>query len=133
MSTLITKVVDRQTMVDENVHYDLIETTQVNNNDIIFTVQNLYPIKREYIRRLAAPMYGITGREVNAYLNDEIINAILHLAQNENIRMRSLCMNAPKIRFLNTFFMAKLFDSMKQYDYNAVKRWTRRFNVFEEE
>lgn len=88
---------------------------------------------------LLTEKYGITmSRKKMAclrpstWLNDEVINFYMELLQD---RDRALC-NKDSTRksshYFNSFFMAKLLDTGDKctYTYDAVKRWTKRFDIF---
>lgn len=62
------------------------------------------------------------------WLNDEIINAYMHL-----LSARDYVNNLNKERYhvFNTFFYGKLFEFLKIYNYENVKRWTKTFNIFD--
>ena len=56
------------------------------------------------------------------------------LAQAENLQMRTMHHNIRKIRILNSFFLQRLYhDNENTYVYEKVKRWTRHYDVFNED
>jgi len=60
------------------------------------------------------------------WLNDEIINycvSMLQLRDDQNPK------HTLKSHLFNTFFMDKLLNDSKRYNYNNVKRWTKKFTV----
>jgi sentrin-specific protease 1 len=57
-------------------------------------------------------------------LNDEIINFWLNLLQERD------CNAGRNNRYFNSFFLSKLLRN--GYDYNAMLRWTRKMNIFED-
>ena len=61
------------------------------------------------------------------WLNDEVINFYLELLKRHN-KMHS---NLPKAYFFNTFFYAQLFTDRGRYNYDKVRRWTRKAKIFE--
>lgn len=64
------------------------------------------------------------------WLNDEIINFYMSLLQQRNEKEVLESNNKiPRCLFLSSFFYCKLL-SRGQYDYAAVKRWTRNIDVF---
>lgn len=62
--------------------------------------------------------------ETGQWLNDEVINFYMNL-----LVQRNDSEGYPALHVFSTFFYPKL----KQGGYNAVKRWTRRINLFEKE
>ncbi|CAO2614244.1 Sentrin-specific protease 2 [Lemmus lemmus] len=62
--------------------------------------------------------------ETGEWLNDEVINFYMNLLVQRNDREGS-----PALHAFSTFFYPKL----KHGGYSAVKRWTRRMNLFEKE
>lgn len=55
------------------------------------------------------------------WLNDEVINAYMHL-----LVLRGRNEGRPKVYAFNTFFFPKLRDS----GYNSIRRWTRKVDIF---
>jgi len=67
------------------------------------------------------------------WLNDEIINFTMSMLQE---RDNLLCANSPDRRsshFLNSYFIDRLLDTERGYLYSNVRRWTRKFNIFEKD
>lgn len=76
----------------------------------------------------------------NAWLNDEIINYYMAMLQardlakyNKRMELSSSSGVKPKkSHFFNNFFVNKLMDNeTRSYVYANVRRWTRKFNIFE--
>lgn len=67
----------------------------------------------------------------NTWLNDEVINFYMNmLIERDN----SLCEKFPgrrKSHFFNSFFVERLLKTDKKYNYNNVKRWSKKFDIFE--
>lgn len=61
------------------------------------------------------------------WLNDEVINFYIGLV-NERAKERSMQLGSPRIFCYGTFFYTKLADK-KGYDYNKIKRWSKRAKV----
>ena len=61
----------------------------------------------------------------HTYLNDEIINMWLH-----HIGVAS---SLPRVKMFTTWFYSKLMQirGKKKFDYSGVKRWTKKFDVFD--
>lgn len=67
------------------------------------------------------------------WLNDEVINFYMCMLQE---RDEALCKQFPNRRsshFYNSFFISKLLDADGRYNYNNVKRWSKKFNIFEKD
>lgn len=62
------------------------------------------------------------------WLNDEIINAYVHLINERNTRLGSEGA-APRTYVFNTFFYTRLTSGAGGYDYAGVRRWTSRAKV----
>jgi sentrin-specific protease 1 len=62
----------------------------------------------------------------SAWLNDEVINMYMEL-----LRERASLAGFPRCHFFNTFFYHKLSGGGQGYNYNNVKRWTRKVDIFE--
>ncbi|CAM9747425.1 unnamed protein product [Ectocarpus sp. 13 AM-2016] len=65
------------------------------------------------------------------WLNDEVVNMYMQLL---SCRDKELCKANPSRRqshFFTSFFLTKLKGMDCKYNYNGVKRWTRRVKVFE--
>ncbi|KAI9136038.1 hypothetical protein BKA69DRAFT_1129484 [Paraphysoderma sedebokerense] len=70
----------------------------------------------------------ISGR----WLNDEIINGFLRL-QLKKRTLASSSESQTKIHLFNSFFYSKLTSNGKSYIYSNVQRWTRKFDLFNQE
>ena len=74
------------------------------------------------------------------WLNDEVVNFYMCLLQERSNIHVSKSKGNPSYRplqlrsshFFNSFFMYKLLDE-KGYNYEFVRRWTKKFNVFEKD
>lgn len=62
------------------------------------------------------------------WLNDEVINAYVHLINERNTQLRSEGA-APRTYVFNTFFYTRLTSVAGGYDYAGVRRWTSRAHV----
>lgn len=62
------------------------------------------------------------------WLNDEVINAYVHLINERNARLSSKG-GAPHTYVFNTFFYTRLTSVAGGYDYAGVRRWTSRARV----
>ncbi|PHJ16155.1 ulp1 protease c-terminal catalytic domain-containing protein, partial [Cystoisospora suis] len=66
------------------------------------------------------------------WLNDEVINFYMQMIQERNVKQRAQGQDIWKIFVFNTFFYAKLTGGHApdvNYDYQAVRRWTKRQKV----
>jgi sentrin-specific protease 1 len=66
----------------------------------------------------------------NTWLNDEVINFYMNMLME---RDNSLCKNFTsrrKSHFFNSFFVERLLKTDKKYNYNNVKRWSKKFDIF---
>mmetsp|Transcript_326 Transcript_326/g.864 ORF Transcript_326/g.864 Transcript_326/m.864 type:complete len:631 (+) Transcript_326:272-2164(+) len=60
------------------------------------------------------------------WLSDEAINMYMRLLQQRDTRLRALGLaHIPKCHFFSSFFFCKLYSDRKQYNYQAVQKWTR--------
>ena len=60
-----------------------------------------------------------------AWLNDEVVNLWMRmLHERNNLRCRI------PAHFFNTFFYSLLYNRSNVYNYEAVKRWSRKFDLF---
>eukprot|EP00602_Paraphysomonas_sp_CaronLab_P000220 CAMPEP_0185030244 /NCGR_PEP_ID=MMETSP1103-20130426/17070_1 /TAXON_ID=36769 /ORGANISM="Paraphysomonas bandaiensis, Strain Caron Lab Isolate" /LENGTH=521 /DNA_ID=CAMNT_0027565287 /DNA_START=187 /DNA_END=1752 /DNA_ORIENTATION=+ len=68
----------------------------------------------------------------NTWLNDEVINFYMQLLMERN---SSQCAKNPNMRsshYFNSFFIDRLMEN-GGYSYNLVRRWTKKFDIFEKE
>ena len=65
-----------------------------------------------------------------AWLNDQVINYRIGLLQERENKQCELDPSRRYSLFMNTFFFAKLFGDSKTYNYDAVRRWTKKVDVF---
>ena len=61
------------------------------------------------------------------WLNDEVINFYLRKLIDKK---RTASAKKTKCLFLSTFFYFKLVQQLRRFDYDGVKRWTRKVNFF---
>jgi len=59
------------------------------------------------------------------WFNDELVNAYVELLRVRQIKFASSVRPKPQYIFFNSFFYDKLVEKGR-YDYNAVRRWTRK-------
>jgi len=64
-------------------------------------------------------------------LNDEVINFYMNMLQDRDISLCELNKNRRKSHFFNSFFVERLLVTDGCYKYESVKRWTKKFNIFE--
>ncbi|XP_037903482.1 ubiquitin-like-specific protease ESD4 [Hermetia illucens] len=81
------------------------------DNSIVTTKYNLNITKKD-----------IETLTDNNWLNDQIVNFYLNLIADDNTKK----LNQSKIHVMNTF----LLPILKTSGYNAIKRWTRKVNIF---
>jgi len=66
------------------------------------------------------------------WLHDEIINsyvALLNRRNSERYESNTKRRGYPRIHCFNTFFFTKLFSARGKYDYESVRRWTKKAKV----
>ncbi|KAJ8906113.1 hypothetical protein NDN08_002612 [Rhodosorus marinus] len=66
------------------------------------------------------------------WLHDEIINsyvAMLNRRNSERYESNTRRNGYPRVHCFNTFFFAKLFSARDKYDYESVRRWTKKAKV----
>ncbi len=85
----------------------------------------------------------ITGNDLrllkpNTWINDEIVNSYMELLcrRGEKFSSEKFGPKYAKIKAMSSFFYSRLFAENKvtgqfEYDYSRVRRWTRRFKVFD--
>lgn len=62
------------------------------------------------------------------WLNDQLINAYMHLINERNQRLRAEGA-APRTYVFNSFFYTRLTSAQGGYDYEGVRRWTARAKI----
>ena len=64
------------------------------------------------------------------WLNDEVINFYMCMLQErDNIQTELSCGTRKPSHYFNSFFMERMFVK-GQYNYDNIKRWTKKFNIF---
>jgi Ulp1 family protease len=66
------------------------------------------------------------------WLNDEVINFYMAMLVERDARLLAQDATRRPSFYFNSFFVSKLLEGNK-YNYAMVKRWTKRFDVFEQE
>ena len=97
-------------------------------------------LQRNPTDELLTDKYGITMTRkklsclrARTWLNDEVINFFMSMLKD---RDEALCLLNPTGRksshYFNSFFISKLLDTenKKVYTYDAVKRWSKKFDIF---
>ena len=66
------------------------------------------------------------------WLNDEVINFCMLMLEERDIKLSEIYPSRKKSHYFNSFFMEKLLgQGHKKYAYDDVKRWSRKFDIFE--
>lgn len=66
-----------------------------------------------------------------SWLNDEVVNFSMSMLQERDTKMCENFKERISSHYYNSFFMNKLMDSGDgTYNYNNVKRWSKKFNIF---
>lgn len=131
--------------------------TRVAMKRLRHTFANDRNIRREFVNINGCVITGEDLRMLkpNCWLNDEVVNAYTALLSERNTQARESVGNGltmanglgphdkplshsstvPKIKIMNSFFYAKLVEYDRRqrksvYNYQRVRRWTRRFDVF---
>lgn len=66
------------------------------------------------------------------WLNDEVINFYMSILMERDEQMVQKKQKQRTSHYFNSFFFTKLLEN-GQYNYSNIKRWTRKFNIFEKE
>ena len=64
------------------------------------------------------------------WLNDEVVNFFMKLFEERESKAAAANMARKSNMYMNSFFYSKLAFSKGGFNYNNVKRWTRKLNVF---
>jgi sentrin-specific protease 1 len=71
------------------------------------------------------------------WLNDEVINFYMNMLMERNQEQHKIkVLNNPNAKpsyYFNSFFVSKLYLDHREYDYKSVRRWTKKFNIFDKE
>ena len=66
-----------------------------------------------------------------SWLNDEVINFYMHMLQHRDIKLSEQNNTMLRSWFASSFFFVKLLnDGNDWYEYNAVRKWTRKIDIF---
>ena len=66
-----------------------------------------------------------------SWLNDEVINFYMHMLQHRDIKLSEQNNTMLRSWFASTFFFVKLLnDGNDRYEYNNVRKWTRKIDIF---
>ena len=69
-----------------------------------------------------------------SWLNDEIVNFNMSMLQERDMKLCGLFHQRTSSHYYSSFFMTKLMDSGDgSYNYNNVKRWSKKFNIFQKQ
>jgi hypothetical protein len=66
------------------------------------------------------------------WLNDEVINFYMNLLQERDTKFINAKEKTRSSHYFNSFFFTKLLEN-RVYNYSNVKRWTKKFDIFEKE
>ena len=67
------------------------------------------------------------------WINDEIISFHMCLLQKRDDDKAERYSSHKKSHYFNSFFYQRLVIEKGHYDFNNIKRWTKKFNIFEKE
>ena len=114
---------DSYIAVDQNI------IDQVNN---VFNTTDNATIVSESARNIVMKVEKFRCLKPNLWLNDEVLNFYMDLLQE---RDNKICIECDKKTsyYFSSFFMVKLFDEAKKYNFEGVKKWSKRFKVFEQD
>lgn len=65
----------------------------------------------------------------STWLNDEAINFYMSMLQERDTNLSEKTPNRKTSHYFNSFFMTKLSEG-NTYQYNNVRRWTKKFDIF---
>ncbi|KAK5582421.1 hypothetical protein RB653_004006 [Dictyostelium firmibasis] len=110
----------RQLTKDENQTID--DIFRNGRPDDLISELPLAEVKRSDLRLL------LPGK----WLNDEVINFYMEVLKIRDLeKKKNSGGDFPKCHFFNTFFYPKLCNDNHTYNYEKVRRWTARVNLFE--
>ncbi|KAN0022515.1 hypothetical protein ACTFIU_004709 [Dictyostelium citrinum] len=126
------KTIEERMEMEKNKKPTLRQLTKQENQIIDDTFKNGRPddiiselpiaeVKRSDIRLL------LPGK----WLNDEVINFYMEVLKIRDAEKKKSGGDFPKCHFFNTFFYPKLCNDNGTYNYEKVRRWTARVNLFE--
>ena len=108
---------------------DIDESEIRNFRSVIAVPTHEVVIKKFSIDMTRAKLHCLKPR---TWVNDELINFYMNMLM---VRDEKLSTNNPERRtshYFNSFFMGKLLTD-GQYNYAAVKKWSKKFDVFEKD
>lgn len=87
------------------------------------------------MEKFSIPMtrYKISCLRQGVWLNDEVINFYMQLLKERDDRRCELNPSRRKSWYFSSFFMEKLLESDKKYTFANVKRWSKKFDMFDME
>ena len=74
--------------------------------------------------------YDLLRLNPSVWLNDEVVNFFMKLFEEREITAAAANMARKSNLFMNSFFYSKLALSQGGFNYNNIKKWTKRQNVF---
>ncbi len=135
---------EARTVVDENSAFSELTPHAVKRVRSVLGASTYSDVGRTlYAKISGCTVHGsdLQTLKPNTWLNDEIVNSYLELLYRRNeIALKESVTNGtkapPKVRFMSSFFYSRLFEMNRAqgcqvYDYTRVRRWTKKFDVFD--
>ena len=113
-----------------NSRFSELDQTEINRvQDILFGPSTEDVIQDKYNTQMTKKKFNCL--KYGAMLNDEVINFYMNMLQERDNSLCELNKNRRKSHFFNSHLVERLLVTDGCYKYENVKRWTKKFNIFE--
>jgi len=126
---------EKERMKNDAYNYQLNLRLQPLNDQALHQVKSALSLPHNdtlLIEKFCIPMtrYKLSCLRPCTWLNDEVINFYLNLLKEREDRRCAQDMTRRQSWYFSSFFMEKLLETDKKYNFANVKRWSKKFDVF---